>query len=217
MRYIFLLISLLILSANLHAQNCSNPNITKELETKIERDTIYKQDVQFRIEYYIKLSNTILPKYFGLKELIKKEVEIEDKEKVKKLAESYEQNRVDYLNDFRKNQLSKYQNALGYSNLNTLLIFESLSLFPDTYAILLNKTIPNSRAKSKDKILIDQLYSKYNNIIIRNSDCIKDMAMDIKSAKNEFKIVEIFQNTGNRTEEDNAKTELINLLIWAEK
>ncbi|WP_289061173.1 hypothetical protein [uncultured Zobellia sp.] len=97
------------------------------------------------------------------------------------------------------------------------MIFETLSVFPDTYAILLNETIPKSRAKAEDKILIDQLYSKYNGIMIRNSDCIRDMAMDIKTAKNEFKIVEIFQNTGNRTEEDNAKTELINLLIWAEK
>lgn len=204
------------LSVNMFAQNCPEPNISRELEIKITTDSIYKQDVQFRMEYYAKLSKMILPKYFGLKKLIKQKVEVEDRTKIEELAKSYEQNRVEYLEEFKKNQLSKYQNTLGYSNLNTLLIFETLHLFPDTYAILLNKTIFNSRAKTKDEILIDELYSKYYDILSKNSDCIKDMTLDIKNAKKEFKIVEIFQNTGNRTEEHTAKTELINLLIWAE-
>jgi hypothetical protein len=199
------------------AQNCPEPIISKELEIKISTDSIYKQDVQFRMEYYAKLSKMILPKYFGLKKLIKQKVEVEDRTKIEELAKSYEQNRVEYLEEFKKSQLGKYQNALGYSNLNTLLIFETLNLFPDTYAILLNKTFSNSRAKAKDEILIDQLYSTYNDILTRNLDCVKDMTTDIKNAKKEFKIVEIFQNTGNRTEEDTAKTALINLLIWAEK
>ena len=205
------------LSNSLFAQNCPEPNISKELEIKISTDSIYKQDVQFRMEYYAKLSKMILTKYFGLKKLIKQKVEVEYRTKIEELAKSYEHNRVEYLEEFKKNQLGKYQNALGYSNLNTLLIFETLNLFPDTYAILLNKTVSNSRAKAKDEILIDQLYSKYNDILTRNLDCVKDMTMDIKNAKTEFKIADIFQNTGNRTEEDTAKTALINLLIWAEK
>ncbi|MDO6818315.1 hypothetical protein [Zobellia sp. 1_MG-2023] len=217
MKNILLLITVICLNVKMFAQNCPKPNISKELEIKISTDSIYKQDVQFRMEYYVKLSKMILPKYFGLKKLIKQKIEVEDRAKIEELAKSYEKNRLEYLDEFKKTNASVYQNALGYSNLNTLLIFETLSVFPDTYAILLNETIPKSRAKAEDKILIDQLYSKYNGIMIRNSDCIRDMAMDIKTAKNQFKILEIFQNTGNRTEEDNAKIELINLLIWAEK
>ncbi|MFS4491456.1 hypothetical protein [Maribacter sp. 2308TA10-17] len=205
------------LSINLFAQNCPKPNISKELEIRISTDSIYKQDVQFRIEYYAKLSKVILPKYFGLKDLIRQKIEIEDKEKVKELAKSYEQNRIEYLNEIKENQLVKYQDALGYSNLNTLLIFETLSLFPDSYAMLFNNTVLNSKANAKDKILIDQLHLKYSNVLTENSDCIKDMIMDIKTSKKEFKIVEIFQNAGNRAKVDEAKTKLINLLIWAEK
>lgn len=205
------------LSINLFAQNCPKPNISKELDIKINLDSIYKQDVHYRIEYYAELSNRILPKYFGLKNLIRQELEIVDKEKVKRLVKSHENNRKEYLNEFKQNQLSKYHDALGYSNLNTLLIFETLSLFPDSYAMLVNKTIPNSKANTKDEILINQLYSKYKYILTRNSECIKDMVIDIKNSKNEFKIAEIFQNAGNRTIEDNDKTKLINLLIWAGK
>ena len=79
MKYLFILSSLLILHGNFFAQNCSEINIDKIHNERIESDSIYKEDVQLRIKYYVKLSKIILPKYFELKKNIYDDLESNDK------------------------------------------------------------------------------------------------------------------------------------------
>jgi hypothetical protein len=214
MKYLFILSSLLILHGNFFAQNCSEINIDKIHNERIESDSIYKEDVQLRIKYYVKLSKIILPKYFELKKNIYDDLESNDKIKIRKLAKRYEQNRLGYLNRFKETQLRVYQNINAYSSLNNLLIFETFNLFPDSYALLLNESIHDSYVDSQDEVLVNELYSKYEYIVENNFECITEMMIDIKSVKKEYKIVEIFQNTGNKTKKLCDKSDLINLLLW---
>ena len=148
---------------------------------------------------------------------INNELKQTDKEIVLEISKSYDNNRKEYLNEFKQTQSRLYKNALAYSNINTLMIFETLDAFPDSYAILLNKTMVKSRAKDRDIVLIDQIFDNYKGILLLKSDCIRKMKSEIAKSKSEFKIMDIFQNTGNKAQEERTKAELIDLLIWAAK
>ncbi|GGG36284.1 hypothetical protein GCM10011344_41450 [Dokdonia pacifica] len=184
---------------------------------KIKKDTIYKLDVNNRIEYFNILSKIILPDYFDLKKKINNTIKAEDKIKVEKIIKSYNQKSIYYLNKFQETQRIRYQNTLAYNNLNTILIFETLSIYPDSYAILMNESILNSKINIKDKFLIDQLFSKYEYLLTDNEKTISKMQIQITKSKSQLKIVDIFQNTGNKTDKDIAKSKLIDLLIWSIK
>ena len=121
------------------------------------------------------------------------------------------------MNKFQETQRIRYHNTLAYNNLNTILIFETLSIYPDSYAILMNESILNSKINTRDKFLIDQLFSKYEYLLIDNEKTISKMQIQITKSKSQLKIVDIFQNTENKTDKDIAKSKLIDLLIWSIK
>jgi len=217
MKKIILLLIFQVCATSLIGQHCGKTNVSAELELKIKTDSIYKNDVRFRTEYYVKLTKSILPKYFGLKENIQQKLKPEDSAILENITTSYENNRSAYLSEFQETQFKVYQNTLAYSNLNTLLIFETLNAFPDSYALLLNKSALNSKAKEKDILVINQLYSKYKSILAENTDCITEMKNEISIAKSELNIVDVLQNTGNVSLDEKSKAELMDLLIWAKK
>ena len=78
MKKIILFLIFQVCTISLFGQNCGKTNISAELELKIKTDSIYKSDVRFRTEYYVKLTKSILPKYFGLKENIQQKLKPED-------------------------------------------------------------------------------------------------------------------------------------------
>ena len=210
--FIFLLFSM---CTGLFSQDCQKSTLTESLNERMELDSVYLMDIDFRIKYYAKLSKEILPKYGMLKSQIKEEIKNSDLEKIQEIATLYDDTRKLILNEVKGNQRKFYQDVLAYSKLNSILIFETLDLFPDSYALLTNKSRIGNQLKDSEYQLILTIFSNYEHLLQENNDCIDSFFHEMSQSKKELNIIEMFQNTGNKTESETRQGNLIDLLIWA--
>lgn len=119
---------------------------------------------------------------------------------------------MNYLAEAKENQKEIYNGVAAYSKLNTIILFETLDIFPDSYAIIFNLV---NKLKEKDKILFNKIYQKYSMILFESIDCYMEMKLEINKTKKKFGILDINQNKGNKTIYDAKKADLIDLLIWS--
>ena len=211
MRKYLLLVAIVLFLSSSHSQDCGNSEITVDLQDRIIRDTIYKKDVEQRIKYFAFLNKEILPKYQDLKTHLQNSIEDEDKAKVKGLKKTYEKKRLYYLSEIRRTQAETFKNVNSYSIINSILLFETLATFPDSYALLYSSPFP----KDKDIALANELYLKYSDKLSTRAKCMETMKSEMKEAKTELQIVETFQNEGYKSKEDTLKADIVDFLIWA--
>ena len=213
--YIAIIISLIGLHCS--SQSCPKYENPQNLLIRMETDSIFKVDVSRRIELYAELSSEVLPKYFGLKELVLKFLTKEDVIKLVDLKSRYERSRLYYLNEFLEPQARLYNNTLPYNELNAELIFKTFQLYPDTYAILVNETIPNGITDRRDLILITQLYFEYNERLNGQIKCYESMISEIQRTKRKYGVVNIFQDKRRVTPKEIEACQFVNMLMWALK
>ena len=180
-----------------------------------KNDSIYLVDIDYRIKYLAKLNKEIIPAYQKLKIKIDFEILIDDFEKIMQLHIEYQNGLKRIQDEMDRNQRVYYYNTLTYSRINNLLIFEGLLSFPDSYAILLNDSYPNSIASPEIRDKMNDLYNTYNPIFTKYSNEIELLQLELKKVKSEFKIPEFLQSTGNQNIEDSKLCKLIDLLLWA--
>ena len=83
--------------------------------------------------------------------------------------------------------------------------------------MIFNASVINSRIKGRDKILMNRIYEKYSTKLSEFITCFQQMKSEMNTSKSELEIIDINQNTGNKTEEETKKADLIDLLIWSLK
>ncbi|MFS4481881.1 hypothetical protein ACKGJY_02605 [Hyunsoonleella sp. 2307UL5-6] len=194
------------------SQECKKSELSEYLVQKKISDSIYKIDVKQRIEFYAVLSNDILPKYSDLKKSTISKIDYADLEQISQLKSIYDENRLNYLAEAKENQKEIYNGVAAYSKLNTIILFETLDIFPDSYAIIFN---PLNKLKEKDKILFNKIYQKYSMLLFESVDCYMEMKLEINKTKKKFRVLDINQNKGNKTIYGAKKADLIDLLIWS--
>ncbi len=199
------------------AQDCGKSELSIAINQKKDLDSIYKKDIEKRIEYFAILNKEILPKYSSLKNQILNSIENSDLKEILEIKNVYDQNRLAYLTEMKETQNRVYDNVTAYSRLNTIILFETLDTFPDSYAIIFNSSLINTKVRERDLVNMNRINVKYSKKLFEFSKCFQLMKSEINSAKYELGIKDIFQNAGNKTVEDTVKTDVINLLIWSLK
>ena len=213
---IILLMNIFILSlTSSFSQNCTNTQLSKVLMDKKVNDSVYKFDIQQRIEYYSTLSKEILPKYFKLKTEVLNVVKNSDLKDVLEFKEVYDRYRLGYLSQMRNNQKRLYKNVNAYSKLNSIILFETLDVFPDSYAIIFNSHFNDK--KEYYETLRNKVYKNYNQKLKEFKYCFNQMKLEMKKEKTKLSIVEVGQNKGFKTKEDSEKSDLLDFLIWVLK
>lgn len=215
MRFTYFIFLLFSVSTGLFSQDCKQGTLKESIYESMELDSVYLIDIDFRIKYYAKLSKEILPKYSMLKSQIKEEIKNSDLEKIQEIAILYDNTRKILLNEIKESQRRIYQDVNAYSKLNSILIFETLDLFPDSYALLTNKSRVGNQLKDQEYQLILNIFSNYEHLLQENNDCINSLFNEMSQSKKELNIIEIFQNTGNKIKSETRQGNLIDLLIWA--
>ncbi|MCR9014312.1 hypothetical protein [Aquiflexum gelatinilyticum] len=216
MKKILLIILLLLKGLNAFSQECESESfVLDEKHHTPNIDSIFKLDVEMRIEFYADLNNRIIPKYFGLKKTILQEIDKDDFKMIFTLKSIYESQINSYSEEMNNTHQDLFFNTAPYSKLNLLLVFETLKTFPDTYAMIFNSTVLNRNMNNEDEVIKRNLNSKYFDKLKKYSDCIEDLYIDIQESKQKYKIIDIMQNTGQKTEKDKKDCDTLDLLIWA--
>ena len=199
------------------SQECGKSELSTELIQKKVNDSVYKKGIEQRIEYFSILNKEILPKYSGLKNEVLNSIENSDLKEILELKKTYDNNRLEYLIEMKETQSRIFSDVTAYGKIYTIILFETLDVFPDSYAMIFNSTVINSRIKGRDKILMNRIYKKYSTKLYEFSSCFQQMKSEMNNFKSELEIIDINQNTGNKTEEETKKADLIDLLIWSLK
>ena len=215
MKKLYFIMALALWSNLMVAQDCGNAKLSTELLEKKNRDSVYKIDVQNRIDFFATLNQDILPKYTDLKNTISNAIEVSDFEQLLELKCRYNNNCSALLNEMRENQDKRYKNVTAYSIINSIILLETLAIYPDSYAMLFNPNGINTADIEKDRSTLDKMYTKYNAKLQSHYLCFQKLNSEMKLAKSQHEIVEIFQNNGHKTEDDVRKCNLLDLLIWS--
>jgi hypothetical protein len=215
MKYLF--ITLLFLKGlNAFSQECKSDSFVLDEKHHIPNiDSIFRLDVEMRIEFYADLNNRIVPKYYGLRKLILQEIDQDDFKMIYTLKSIYESQINSYSEEMNKTHQDLFFNTAPYTKLNMLLAFETLKTYPDTYAMIFNSNVLNRNMNNEDEAIKKELSRKYSDKLKSYSDCIGEMERDIKDSKMEFKILDIMQNTGFKKDSDKKDCDILDLLIWA--
>lgn len=201
----------------LFSQECGKSELSTELIQRKVNDSIYKKGVEQRIEFFATLNKDILPKYADLKSQILDSIDNSDLKEILELKHTYDKNRLEYLNEMKDTQARIFNDITAYGKIYTIILFETLDVFPDSYAMIFNSTVVNSRFKGRDKILMNEIFQKYSTKLSGINPCVQQMELEINKAKSQYEIIDINQNIGNKTEEETKKADLIDLLIWSLK
>ena len=216
MKNILLIILLFFKGLNAFSQDCESESfVLDEQHHTPNIDSIFKLDVEMRIEFYADLNNRIIPKYYGLKKTILQEIDKDDFKMIYTLKSIYERQINSYSEEMNKTHQDLFFNTAPYSKLNMVLVLETLKTYPDTYAMIFNSTVLNRNMNNEDEAIKRKLNSKYFKKFHNYSECIDDMYKDIKESKLKYKIVDIMQNTGFKSEKDRQDCDTLDLLIWA--
>lgn len=199
------------------SQECGKSELSTELIQRKVNDSVYKKGIEQRIEYFSILNKEILPKYSDLKTQVLNTIDNFDLKEILELKNIYDNNRLEYLTEMKETQARVFNNVTAYGKIYTIILFETLDVFPDSYAMIFNATIINSRIKGRDKILMNRIYEKYSAKLSKFIICFQQMKSEMNTSKSELEIIDINQNTGNKTEEETKKADLIDLLIWSLK
>ena len=195
------------------SQECGKSELSTELIQRKVNDSVYKKGIEQRIEYFSILNKEILPKYSDLKTQVLNTIDNFDLKEILELKNIYDNNRLEYLTEMKETQARVFNNVTAYGKIYTIILFETLDVFPDSYAMIFNATIINSRIKGRDKILMNRIYEKYSAKLSKFIICFQQMKSEMNTSKSELEIIDINQNTGNKTEEETKKADLIDLLI----
>lgn len=197
------------------AQDCGNAKLSPELLDRKNNDSIYKIDVQKRIDYFATLNQDILPKYTDLKNTLSNAIEDSDLNQLIALKSRYNNNCSALLHEMRNSQDKRYKSVTAYSRINSILLIETLAIYPDSYAMLFNPNGINTADIKENRSTLDKMYTKYNAKLTAHYLCFQKLNSEMKLAKSQHEIVEIFQNSGHKTEDDVKKCNLLDLLIWS--
>ena len=199
-------------------KNDCNKNIlnSKELE-KCINDSIYIGDFEPRINYISKLTTGILPKYRKQRNILEVEKSFKTElDHLKKIYDSVSTKKIDtFLKDSYKN--GQYVSPKGY--LSTMIAMQSFNLYPDTYAMLVNRThiILNPETSEKNLKLYANLIDKIFNKIPNNKKIeIIKIVTKLREEKKNIQInrfIELFQDDEMLTNERN-KYDVIDYLLW---
>lgn len=215
MKYTYFIFLLFSSYTGLFSQDCEKSTLTEALYERMELDSVYLIDIDYRIKYYAKLSKEILPKYSILKNQIRKEIKNSDLAKIREIANLYYNTQKLVLDEIKGTQKRVYKDVLAFSKLNSILVMETLVLFPDSYAMLTNKSRIGNQLKDQEYQLITNIFSSYEYLLQDNNECINGFFNEMKESKKELNIIDIFQNTGIKTETETRQGHLIDLLIWS--
>tara|TARA_R110002020_G_scaffold73623_1_gene188891 strand:- start:2324 stop:2977 length:654 start_codon:yes stop_codon:yes gene_type:complete len=199
------------------SQECGKSELSTDLIQRKANDSVYKKSIEQRIDFFAILNKEILPKYSDLKTQVLNSIENSDLNEILELKTTYDNNRIEYLTEMKETQARVFSDVTAYGKIYTIILFETLDVFPDSYAMIFNSTVINSRIKGRDKILMNRIYEKYSTILSEFNTCFQQMKSEINNFKSELEIIDINQNTGNKTEEETKKADLIDLLIWSLK
>lgn len=199
------------------AQECDGYKLSDWLQQKKKNDTIYREFIYKRVEYFAVLNNEILPKYSYLKNDILKSIEIVDLKEILELKNTYDTNRLNYLSEMKEAQARVFKDIIPYGKIYTIILFETLDVFPDSYAMIFNSSVINAKVKGRDVILKNKLYNKYSAKLSKFDSCFRKMKSEMNFQKAKFKVIDINQNTGNKTEEQRKKADLVDIILWAFK
>lgn len=199
------------------SQECGKSELSTELIQRKVNDSVYKKGIELRIEYFSILNKEILPKYSDLKNQVLNTIDNSDLKEILELKNTYDNNRLEYLTEMKETQARVFNNVTAYGKIYTIILFETLDVFPDSYAMIFNASVINSRIKGRDKILMNRIYEKYSTKLSEFITCFQQMKSEMNTSKSELEIIDINQNTGNKTEEETKKADLIDLLIWSLK
>lgn len=83
--------------------------------------------------------------------------------------------------------------------------------------MIFNRTVINNKTIDRDILLMKKIYKKYSGKLSEIKDCYQQMKTEMKEHRDRLGIFDIFQNTGNKTEEEQKKSDLIDMLIWSLK
>ena len=144
------------------SQECGKSELSTELIQRKVNDSVYKKGIEQRIEYFSILNKEILPKYSDLKTQVLNTIDNFDLKEILELKNIYDNNRLEYLTEMKETQARVFNNVTAYGKIYTIILFETLDVFPDSYAMIFNATIINSRIKGRDKILMNRIYEKYS-------------------------------------------------------
>lgn len=216
MKHKLLVIFFLLNSIKSYSQECESEGFVLDEKYHTPKiDSISKRDVEMRIEFFAELNNRIIPKYYGLKKAILQEIDQDDFKMIYALKSIYERQINSYLEEMNKTHQELFFNTAPYSKLNMLLVFETLKTFPDTYAMIFNSNVLNRNMNNEDEVIKRNLNSKYFEKLKNYSDCIEDLYIDFQESKQKYKITDIMQNTGYKTEKDKKDCDTLDLLLWA--
>jgi hypothetical protein len=199
------------------SQECGKSELSTELIQRKLNDSIYKKDVEQRIKYFSILNKEILPKYSDLKTQVLNTIDNSDLKEIVELKNTYDNNRLKYLTEMKETQARVSNDVTAYSKINTIILFETLDVFPDSYAMIFNPAVITSRIKERDNILMNRINEKYSMKLSEFTTCFQQMKSEMNTYKSKLEIIDINQNIGNKTEKETKKTDLIDLLIWSLK
>lgn len=197
------------------AQDCGNAKLSNELSEKKKIDSVYKFDVQKRIDYFAALNKDILPKYTDLKNTISNAIDVSDLDQLIALKSRYNNNCAALLDVMRNTQAKGFKNVTAYSRINATLLIETLVTYPDSYAMLFNPNGINVSDLIENRSTLDNIYTKYDAKLGAYYLCFQKLNSEMALAKSQHEIVEIFQNNGYKTDDEVRKCNLLDLLIWS--
>ena len=210
-------INLQTLKSQISINDC-NENILnpKELE-KCLNDSVYVHDFEPRINYIVKLTTGILPKYRKQRNklVIDSKIEIEICQ-LKKIYDSVTSKKIDtFLSDSYKN--GQFVSPKSY--LSTNIALQNFKFYPDTYAMLVNRMhiLLNPETSEKNlkfyANLIETLFDKITEI--KKIEIIK-VVSKLREEKKSIQVnryIELFQDAEMPSNERN-KYDVIDFLLW---
>lgn len=189
---------------------------SRELE-KCINDSIYIADFEPRINYISKLTTEIFPKYRKQRNNLEVEKSLKtDLSRLKKIYDSVSTKKIEiFLKDSYRN--GQYVSPKGY--LSTMIAMQSFKLYPDTFAMLVNRThiILNPETTEKNLKIYANIIDKLFNKISDNQKIeIINIVSKLREEKKKIQIsrfIELFQDD-EMPENERNKYDVIDYLLW---
>ena len=218
MKYYFFTFFSSFLSAQFVSNNCENKILTEKEYNKCKTDSVYISDFQPRINYITSLTTKVLPKY----RLIRKKTEFEQNltEKINKLRKIYENETAKKLYTYQKDTYKSGMYVSPKSYVSTNLAFQNFILYPDTFALLINRNnlIVNPKSTKEEIDYYEKIITEiFNEISEKQKNQITTIVSELRQEKLKIQTdgpTEVLQGIGILNEKERNKYDIIDFLIW---
>ena len=220
MKYFLFIFCSSLFTAQFIKNDCDKKILTEKEYQKCLKDSIYKSDFEPRINYITTLTTKVLPKYRAIRKKIEFDHNIT--QKVDSLREIYNNQTEKKLYTYQKDVYKNGMFVSPKSYISTNLAFQNFMLYPDVFALLVNRNnlivTPRNTENELEcyQKLMNDLYTKLSE---KQKIEIAKIVLELRRDKLEIQTegpTEILQGIGILNEQERNKYDIIDFLIWNE-